>query len=85
MLVFVILSSLLWAKGAATALSKVTWMLAIGFICTSIMLTILSGGGNQSGSLLSQPVDTDAPLIDQLPQSSGSQEDIPLPSAPSSQ
>ncbi|MEL7137944.1 MAG: preprotein translocase subunit SecG [Pseudomonadota bacterium] len=32
-------------RGAASALSKVTWGLAIAFICTSITLTILSGGG----------------------------------------
>ncbi|MEO0958051.1 MAG: preprotein translocase subunit SecG [Pseudomonadota bacterium] len=32
------------ARGAASALSKVTWGLAIAFICTSITLTILSGG-----------------------------------------
>ncbi|MEO1725134.1 MAG: preprotein translocase subunit SecG [Pseudomonadota bacterium] len=31
-------------RGAASALSKVTWGLAIAFICTSITLTILSGG-----------------------------------------
>ncbi|MEM9765198.1 MAG: preprotein translocase subunit SecG [Pseudomonadota bacterium] len=31
-------------RGAASALSKVTWGLAIAFICTSITLTILAGG-----------------------------------------
>jgi preprotein translocase subunit SecG len=36
------------ARGAATALSKVTWMLAAGFICTSIALTVLAGGGGPS-------------------------------------
>lgn len=40
-------------RGAATALSKITWVLAIGFLCTSILLTILAGGGN-SGSVLDQ-------------------------------
>ncbi len=30
------------ARGAATALGKVTWILAIGFICTSIGLTIIA-------------------------------------------
>lgn len=29
-------------RAAATALGKVTWLLAIGFICTSIALTVLS-------------------------------------------
>lgn len=30
------------SRSAATALGKVTWILAIGFICTSIALTVLS-------------------------------------------
>ncbi|HUS54387.1 MAG TPA: preprotein translocase subunit SecG [Thermohalobaculum sp.] len=41
-------------RGAATALSKITWVLAIGFLCTSILLTILAGGGGGSGSILDQ-------------------------------
>ena len=74
------------ARGAATALSKVTWMLAIGFLCTSILLTIMSGGGSQTGSILDQPINTDAPLTEQLgtPAQGGSDEDVPLPSAPAS-
>jgi preprotein translocase subunit SecG len=40
-------------RGAATALSKITWVLAIAFLCTSILLTILAGGGG-SGSILNQ-------------------------------
>ena len=40
-------------RGAATALSKITWVLAIGFLCTSILLTILASGGG-SGSILDQ-------------------------------
>ena len=40
-------------RGAATALSKITWVLAIGFLCTSILLTILAGGG-ESGSIIDQ-------------------------------
>ena len=38
-------------RGAATALSKITWTLAVGFLCTSILLTILASGGD-TGSLL---------------------------------
>jgi len=38
-------------RGAATALSKITWVLAIGFLCTSMLLTMLAGGGG-SGSIL---------------------------------
>ncbi|MCR9126046.1 MAG: preprotein translocase subunit SecG [Rhodobacteraceae bacterium] len=29
-------------RAAATALSKVTWVLAVAFICTSILLTVLA-------------------------------------------
>ena len=35
-------SGVMSARGAATAMGKVTWGLAIGFICTSIALTILA-------------------------------------------
>ncbi|MCL5775873.1 preprotein translocase subunit SecG [Limibaculum sp. FT325] len=42
------------ARGATTALSKITWFLAIGFITTSISLTVLSGGGRDTGSVLDQ-------------------------------
>ena len=39
-------------RAAATALGKVTWVLAIGFICTSITLTILGQTGAGNGSVL---------------------------------
>lgn len=72
-------------RGAATALSKVTWLLAIGFICTSILLTILSGGGREE-SLFDAPLNVDGSesLIDQLQPVLPADNDIPLPSAPSS-
>jgi len=35
-------SGVMSARGAATAMGKVTWGLAIGFICTSIALTIIA-------------------------------------------
>ena len=35
-------SGIMSARGAATAMGKVTWGLAIGFICTSIALTIIA-------------------------------------------
>ena len=38
-------------RGAASALSKVTWALAAAFICTSITLTILAGGRGDGGSV----------------------------------
>ncbi|MEM7239268.1 MAG: preprotein translocase subunit SecG [Pseudomonadota bacterium] len=41
------------SRGAATALSKLTWVIGVGFLCTSIALTIVSDGG-QGGSLLNE-------------------------------
>lgn len=29
-------------RGAATALSKLTWVLGVGFVCTSLALTVIS-------------------------------------------
>ncbi|MEM9736294.1 MAG: preprotein translocase subunit SecG [Pseudomonadota bacterium] len=43
---------LMSSRGATTALSKLTWGLGVAFLCTSIMLTILSGGGTAERSLL---------------------------------
>jgi preprotein translocase subunit SecG len=42
------------ARGAATALGKVTWLLAAAFIVTSITLTILAANGANSGSVADQ-------------------------------
>lgn len=51
------------ARSAATALSKVTWVLAIAFICTSIALTIISAQKSAGGSVLDRIVD--APAVEQ--------------------
>ena len=40
------------SRGAATALGKVTWIFAIGFICTSMTLTILAARNTAGGSVL---------------------------------
>ena len=40
------------ARGAATALGKVTWFLAIAFICTSLALTIVAAQKTANGSVL---------------------------------
>ena len=45
-------------RAAATALGKMTWLLAIAFICTSIALTIISARGASDASV----VDGDALL-----------------------
>ena len=41
-------------RGAATALSKVTWILASAFIVTSISLTIIAARGTEKGSIADQ-------------------------------
>ena len=48
------------ARGAATALSKLTWIFASAFIVTSITLTILATRGGTGGSV----VDTAAPTAE---------------------
>jgi preprotein translocase subunit SecG len=56
------------ARGATTALSKLTWALAIGFICTSVALTILAGrGGPTSVFDNAGPVRQDAIPLPALP------------------
>ncbi|MEL6997574.1 MAG: preprotein translocase subunit SecG [Pseudomonadota bacterium] len=73
-------------RGAATALSKITWLLAIGFLCTSIMLAIVAGGGQGTGSVFDgSPASLESgaiPLPD-LPAPTGDDGEIPLPTAPS--
>jgi preprotein translocase subunit SecG len=41
-------------RGAATALSKLTWIFAIGFIITSISLTVIATRVNSAGSIADQ-------------------------------
>lgn len=41
-------------RGAATAMQKVTWALAICFIATSLTLTILAARGSSTASVLDQ-------------------------------
>jgi preprotein translocase subunit SecG len=48
------------ARSAATGLTKLTWILAVCFIITSITLTILATRGAETGSVVDR-VSTDAP------------------------
>lgn len=40
------------SRGAATALSKVTWAVGIGFVVTSLALTVLAARDSRSGSVI---------------------------------
>ena len=78
-------------RGAATALTKITWVLAIAFIITSMSLTIFASRNANSSSIFDrlendiqgEEIDTDAllpPTDELLPPVKG--EDAPLvPSA----
>ncbi|MFA5539076.1 MAG: preprotein translocase subunit SecG [Gemmobacter sp.] len=55
-------------RSGVTALGKVTWLLAIAFICTSLALTILAARGISTGSVIDQfggeaPVTREAPQV----------------------
>ena len=74
-------------RGAATALTKITWVLAIGFIITSMSLTIIASRNANSSSIFdrlgdttqSEEINTDAllpPTDDLLPPIKG--EEAPL-------
>ena len=41
-------------RSAATALAKLTWIFAIGFICTSITLTVLAARDSAGRSVIDQ-------------------------------
>jgi preprotein translocase subunit SecG len=52
-------------RSAATALAKLTWIFAIGFICTSIGLTVLAARDSAGTSVIDQiggTVPTPAPV-----------------------
>ena len=56
------------ARGAATAMTKLTWIFAAAFIITSITLTILATRGGDGGSVVDTATTTegttDAPVTD---------------------
>lgn len=56
------------ARGAATALTKLTWIFAIAFIITSMTLTVLATNGSKTGSvvdaLAGDATTTEAPAAD---------------------
>jgi preprotein translocase subunit SecG len=55
------------ARGAATAMTKLTWVFASAFIVTSITLTILAARGQEGGSVVDSAATapaTEAPATD---------------------
>lgn len=52
------------ARGAATALTKLTWIFATAFIITSLTLTILATRGGNSGSVVDSVATEEAPATD---------------------
>lgn len=54
------------SRGAATALTKLTWAFAVGFIITSIALTILAAQQAGSGSVIDQ-IGGQAPAVPATP------------------
>ena len=68
-------------RSAASALSKLTWGLAIAFVCTSLSLTIVAGYNSSNNSVLDQIApqgEGDAPLDgnDLLPPSADTSEPL---------
>ncbi|WP_158968688.1 preprotein translocase subunit SecG [Chachezhania sediminis] len=62
-------------RAAATALGKVTWGLAIAFLCTSLTLTILAAEKASQGSVMDvigpeDPTPFEAPAVPGLPSGS---------------
>jgi len=55
------------ARGAATALGKVTWILAGAFLITSVSLTILSAKRAADSSVVDRVVETPVAPTDALP------------------
>ena len=68
-------------RAAATALGKLTWMLAIAFICTSMTLTIFAAENASGSSVIDRlgvtPPAADEPLVPAAPDG-----DLLLPPAP---
>lgn len=68
------------ARAAATALSKVTWGLAIAFICTSLALTVIAAEKSAGVSVLDR-LGGDAPAEETAPAAPAPGNDLLPPSA----
>ncbi|WP_298678360.1 preprotein translocase subunit SecG [uncultured Lentibacter sp.] len=56
-------------RAAATAMGKLTWILAIAFICTSISLTIIAAQKSAGGSVIDRLGDVTVPEPEAAPAS----------------
>ncbi len=54
-------------RSAATALAKVTWILAIGFLITSLTLTVIAANNAGGGSVLDLPGSNAAAPVEDVP------------------
>jgi len=54
-------------RSAATALGKLTWILAIAFIATSLTLTIIAAQKSAGSSVLDRITDAPAPASEEAP------------------
>jgi preprotein translocase subunit SecG len=71
------------SRGAATALSKLTWALGIAFVATSLALTVLAARDSRSGSVIDGGVlESPAPAVPAAPGLEGDLlPELPAPSA----
>ncbi|HBQ37287.1 MAG TPA: preprotein translocase subunit SecG, partial [Rhodobacteraceae bacterium] len=63
-------------RSAASALSKLTWILAIAFITTSIIMTIIAAQ-NSAGSSVLDRLGVQAPITDTTPTAPGADDLLP--------
>ena len=67
-------------RAAATALGKVTWILAIAFICTAITLTIIAAQKSAGSSVLDRLGDAPVPASETAPAGLGEGDSLLPPS-----
>jgi preprotein translocase subunit SecG len=67
-------------RATATALGKVTWILAIAFICTSITLTIIAAQKSAGSSVLDRLGDAPAAASETAPSGLGEGDSLLPPS-----
>lgn len=70
------------ARGAANALTRLTWIFAAGFVATSITLTVLAAKNASGQSVLDQVSTETAPATTEAPAAPPAPEGNLLPPAP---